>query len=93
MNLVPHNRHILVSVCEDTQEEENNLIVLPSDYEKPKSPYVVCDVLDVADDCETNIKQTQRVIAERRMLHTIEVEEQEFHLILENYIYGRINED
>tara|TARA_Y100000593_G_C4177156_1_gene270094 strand:+ start:254 stop:535 length:282 start_codon:yes stop_codon:yes gene_type:complete len=93
MNLVPHNRHILVSVCEHTQEEENNLIVLPSDYEKPKSPYVVCDVLDVADDCETNIKQMQRVIAERRMLHTIEVEEQEFHLILENYIYGRINED
>ena len=36
MNLVPYNRHILVSICEDSQEEENNLLVLPSDYEKPK---------------------------------------------------------
>ena len=93
MNFVPYNRHILVNVCEEPQEEKNNVIVLPSDYEKPKSPYVLCDVIDVADDCETNVKQMQRVIAERRMLHKIEVENQEFHLVLENYIYGRLNED
>jgi len=93
MNFIPYNRHILVGIHEEKEEQTNNIIVLPSDYEKPKSPYVVCNVLDIADDCEMKLKQTERIVVERRMLHAIEIENQEYFLVLENYVYGRIHED
>ena len=93
MNFIPYNRHILVDMCEEKQEEKNNIIMLPSDYERPKSPYALCTIIDIADDCEIKLKRTEKIVAERRMLHQIDIEGQEFFLVMENYVYGRIHED
>jgi len=33
------------------------------------------------------------VLVERRMLHKVEISDYSFYLVLENYIYGRINNE
>ena len=36
----PFNRHLLVEPLEEEEEEAESVIVLPTDYEKPQSPYL-----------------------------------------------------
>ena len=95
MNFEPVNRHILVKFLEQTQIQEEPLIVLPDEYKKPESPYAVCTVFDVATDSKffNSFKKHDTIVIERRMLQKIEVEANEFYLVLDNYILGRIEDE
>ncbi len=91
----PYNRHLVVDLIEEKTEEQESIVVLPSDYKKPASPFVKALVIDVAEDskfCDT-LELNDVILAERRMLHKVEISEYSFYLILENYIYGRINNE
>ena len=92
MKLEPTNRHILVKPIDKQKEEQDSIIVLPQDYEKPQSPYKLCEVLDTAGDSKFfgSLKKKDIIVVEQRMLQKIEVEQNEFYLILENYVLGRI---
>ena len=85
----PFNRHILVSPIEEQQENENSLIVLPSDYKKPESPYQQAEVLELSDDCKIELSPGDKVVFEKRTLQEIQIVGETYYLILENYIYGR----
>ena len=93
MKIEPTNRFLLVKPIEEKEQESNPLIILPSDYKKQDSPYVLCEVLDIASDSKffgLTKKNKQKFIVERRMLQKIELQGNEFYLILENYVLGRI---
>ena len=92
MKFEPTNRHILVEVQEQKEENSESLIYLPEGYKKQESPHALCLVCGVASDSKffNKLKEGDRVVIERRMLQKIEVEKGEFYLILDNYILGRI---
>jgi hypothetical protein len=86
---------LVVDLIEEKTEEQESIVVLPSDYKKPASPFVKALVIDVAEDSKfrDTLKLNDVILAERRMLHKVEISEYSFYLILENYIYGRINNE
>ena len=93
MQFKPFNRHLVVNLIEKEEKVDESLIVLPSDYEKPLSPYAKAEVIEVASDSSLSnwLQEEDEVIVERRMLHKIEIDDSSFYLILENYVYGRID--
>ena len=91
MYLEPHNRHLLVLPLKE--EEEEPKFVLPDEYKVPKSQYVVCDILGIADDCKVSLHIGDRVIVERRMLQEIKAMRETNYLVLENYVYGRLQDE
>ena len=91
MYLEPKNRHILVLPIE--QEEEETTILLPEEYKKPKPPYVTCDVLGIAEDCTLKINIGDTIVVEGTMLCEVKAMGETNYLVLENYVYGRIQNE
>tara|TARA_B100000941_G_C28077747_1_gene337257 strand:+ start:162 stop:434 length:273 start_codon:yes stop_codon:yes gene_type:complete len=87
----PLNRHLLVQPIEEEREKEESVIVLPTDYEKPLAPYVVAELLDFAPDCQKEHVVGSTVVLERRMLNTLEIHGKTYYLVLENYLFGRLD--
>ena len=94
MHFKPFNRHLVVDLVED-KPEKDSLVALPFDYKKPESPYVNAVVQEVSEDSKFNgvLFPNDVVLIERRMLQKVEINEFSFYLVLENYIYGRINNE
>ena len=91
----PFNRHIVVDIIEEKEKTEESLVVLPTDYQKPVSPFARCIVIQPSTDCKLfdNLKLNDEVLVERRMLNKVEINDYSFYLILENYVYGRISNE
>ena len=88
-----YNRHVLVELVEEEEEEQQSLIALPQDYKKSESPYLVVKVLQVSGDSNLFLEQGDLVVIERRMLTEIEIKGEKNYLVLENYIYGRLDDE
>ena len=86
----PFNRHILIKLIEKEEAKEESLVVLPTDYKKPESPHQLGVVLETAGDCSLPVSSGDTVVFEKRMINKIQIEEETYYLVLENYIYGRI---
>ena len=86
----PFNRHILIKPVVEKKKEKATLVVLPSDYKKPESPYQLAEVLELSDDCKVELSSGDKIVFEKRTLQKIEIHGELYYLILENYIYGRI---
>lgn len=91
MYLEPKNRHLLVLPIEE--KNEKSTILVPDDYKKPQSPYVTCDILGKADDCTVTANIGDRVVIERRMLCEVKAMGETNYLVLENYVYGRLQDE
>ena len=90
MYLEPKNRHLLILPLEEEQKQVT--IVLPDDYKKPESPYVICDVLGKSSDCKVGVDIGDRIVVERRMISEVKAMGETNYLVLENYVYGRLQE-
>ena len=88
-----YNRHVLVELVDEEEEKQESLIALPQDYKKVESPYLVVKVLQISDDCKLFLEQGDLIVIERRMLTEIEIKGEKNYLVLENYIYGRIDDE
>tara|TARA_Y100001973_G_scaffold106001_1_gene181460 strand:- start:8198 stop:8485 length:288 start_codon:yes stop_codon:yes gene_type:complete len=88
-----YNRHVLIDPIEEEQEEQHSLIALPDDYKKTESPYVVATILDFADDCKCRLSIGSDVVLERRMMIEVDIKGKKNYLVLENYIYGSIEDE
>ena len=88
-----YNRHVLVELVDEEEEKQDSLIALPQDYKKVESPYLVVKVLQISDDCKLFLEQGDLIVIERRMLTEIEIKGEKNYLVLENYIYGRIDDE
>ena len=91
MYLEPKNRHLLVHLIDD--EKKDVKFVLPDEYKVPESQYVVCDVLGMSEDCKVSVTIGDRIVAERRMIQEIKALGETNYLVLENYIYGRLQDE
>ena len=92
MYFEPKNRHLLVHPLDD-DEPTKSLIVLPDDYAPEQSVYISCDVLGMATDCKVEVEIGDRIVIERRMLQEIKAAGETNYLVLENYIYGRLQDE
>ena len=93
MHFIPYNRHLVIDLIEEEEKIDESVIVLPSDYEKPQSPYAKAIVIEVSKESKFygSLETNDTILVERRMLHKIEIDDSSFYLILENYIFGRID--
>ena len=87
------NRHVWIELLEEEEKKEDKGFLLPEGYEKPKSEYVLGKVLGFAEDCKQDLLENEVVIFQRSMLQEIEIKDQKIYLILENYIFGSINDE
>tara|TARA_A100001391_G_scaffold200595_2_gene185503 strand:- start:238 stop:525 length:288 start_codon:yes stop_codon:yes gene_type:complete len=87
------NRHVWIEVLEEEEKKEDKGFLLPEGYEKPKSDYVLGRVLGFAEDCKQDFLEDEIVIFQRSMMQEIEINNQKIYLILENYIFGSINDE
>ena len=94
MHFKPFNRHIVVDIVE-TKKQEKGLVVLPTDYKKPESPYIKAVVKECSEDSKFHgvLFANDTVLIERRMLQKVEFDQNSIYLVLENYIYGRLNDE
>ena len=74
------------------EEKQETTIILPEDYRKPESPYIVCEVLGIASDCSIELDISNKIVIERSMLQEIKTAGETNYLVLENYVYGRLEE-
>ena len=86
----PLNRHLLIS-RKEVEEKNDNTFLLPDDYQKPSDPYEVVKVLSKAIDCTLDVDADDHVVVERSQVQTVSFEGQEFHIVLQNHVYGVLN--
>ena len=86
----PLNRHLLIS-RKEVEEKNDNTFVLPDDYQKHSDPYEVVKVLSKAIDCTLDVDADDHVVVERSQVQTVSFEGQEFHIVLQNHVYGVLN--
>ena len=91
--LTPFNRHILIELLEQEEKVEDKPFLLPDDYKKQKSPYVLCKVLDFCHECKVDIAIESKIVVQRSMIETIDILDQTYYLVLENYVYGSIENE
>ena len=95
MSLIPENRHLLVVPIEEPMISQNHdrvQLLMPDDFVPPQSLHVVCEVVAIAkDSCKKFYGEAiDRIVTERRMLQEIKVEGETYYLVLENYVFGRL---
>ena len=80
----------------ETYKEENRedpLFLMPEDYRPPKSPYVICDILGMASDCEISLDVGDTIVVERSTLQEIKGDFDTIYVVKENYVYGRLENE
>ena len=90
MYLRPKNRHILVKTrkVEEQEESTNSSFVLPEGYSKSIEQYAMAEVMEASEDCSVSVGRGDTVLVPTNMLLDIKIEDDEFQMILENYILG-----
>ena len=91
MQFKPFNKHLLIKPQEQEQEQnkENPLFVMPDEYQPPKSPYVIADVIGMSDDCTIDLSLGDTIVVERTTVQEIKADSQTIYVVEENYVYGR----
>ena len=92
MMFVPLNRHILVKREENEEPVTDRSFVLPDDYAKPEEPYEVVEVLAASTDCKLLLGVGDKIVVERTMVNLLTVNGKEYYLVLENYVYGAMDQ-
>tara|TARA_R110000824_G_scaffold329007_1_gene515860 strand:+ start:345 stop:626 length:282 start_codon:yes stop_codon:yes gene_type:complete len=90
MKIKPLNRHLVVEKVEEKKEKKDlSGFVVPEEF-RPKDEYSVVKVLDIAEDSKFEVSWVDRkVIVETNMLFEVVGST----LILENYVYGLVDEE
>ena len=92
MHLKPFNKHLLILPRENQQEQsEKPLFVMPDEYQPPKSPYIIADVIDMSDDCTISLSLGDTVVVERTTVQEIKADLETIYVVKENYVYGRLD--
>lgn len=92
MNLIPCNRHIHVEPYEEITEK--NDILLPEEYLKKKKDkqYGLWKVISVPDNLSLNININSIIIVENISIKELEISNQKFHLVQENYVLAIVKQ-
>ena len=90
MKIKPLNRHLVVhKKPQEKKGKKSSSFILPEGYESSIEKYSIVKVLDIAEDSKLKgIKPGSEVIVETSMLFEVTGSV----LILENYVYGLVDE-
>ena len=89
MKIKPLNRHLVVHKKPQEKKEKTSAFILPEGYESSIEKYSVVKVLDIAEDSKLKgIRAGSEVVVETSMLFEVSGST----LILDNYVYGLIDE-
>ena len=64
---------------------------MPDEYQPPKSPYVIADVIGMSDDCTINLSLGDTVVVERTTVQEIKADLETIYVVKENYVYVRLD--
>ena len=94
MNLDPRNRFILVSEVEKTNDGVLPTVLLPEGYSVKTSPYGVYKIQQLSEDCtKVSFDDVGKlVMVNDSMVETASLDQGDFLLVLENHIYGVLDE-
>jgi len=85
---IPVNRYIAVELPAP-KEDRSSDILLPEDYNPIQAKHVVGTVIEYSDDVRYTLHIGDKVIIDRSMIEEIEVENESYFIVLDNYIVGR----
>lgn len=91
MHLKPFNKHLLILPREEERATDNPVFVMPNDYQPPKSPYVIADVIGISDDCSIALSLGDTIVVDRTTVQEIKADLETIYVVKENYVYGRID--
>ena len=91
MEFKPFNRHLQIIPQEKEQDKEDPLFIMPEEYQPPKSPYVIGEVVGISDDCTIDLNLGETIVVERSTIQEIKGDFQTIYVVKENYVYGRID--
>ena len=88
MNITPQNRHLLIEVPNEVEDDsKHGAFLLPEGYEKPKSEHGKVKVLDgSASSMEIGLY----VVVPRHMIQEIDIGDTTFNLVQENYVLATV---
>ena len=96
MNFHPRNRFILVSEVEESPSEDEVLptVLLPEGYAVKSSPYGVYKIQQLSSDCtKVSLDDVGKlVMVDDSMVETASLAQGDFLLVLENHVYGILDE-
>ena len=99
MKFYPRNRYLLVQTAAKEQAEQSG-VLLPEGYSLSKEKFVVATVLESAPDCKRDpvynkeqYPRGKKVVVDNSMVETIDLNGEEFEIVLENYVVGLMNEE
>jgi hypothetical protein len=64
---------------------------MPEEYQPPKSPYVIADVIGMSDDCSIALELGDTIVVDRTTVQEIKADLETIYVVKENYVYGRID--
>ena len=86
MNLKPYNRHLILDLQDDADDDEPT-ILLPEEY-KPKQPFAMAKILAISDDCKSTdgLKVGDTILCNNSMVEEVKIKGETYYLLLENYV-------
>ncbi len=84
---VPHNRYVLIERIE--KEQEKSQVLVPDDYIK-EEPHGLYKILSLSRDSQCPSSAGSLVAVENSMVQEINVTDDKYLVVLENYILGAI---
>ena len=92
MSLDPRNRHLLLELLPEEEEQEKSAVLLPDGYKPVQNRYVAARLLERAPDCNIECSLDSVIVVENSMVNEVSYNGHTFHLVLENYVLGVIEE-
>ena len=91
MSFYPRNRHVLIEIMENQKEEVQSTVLLPEGYGEKKDPYVCAVVKEVSPSCTINVGKGDKVVVQTSMVQDVNIDDNLYTIVLENYICGVIS--
>ena len=92
MKFLPRNRHLLVEKISETNEKEA-VFILPEGYTTKDAKYELVKIINFSEDCTLNCYQGAVAVVNGNMVEEVEAGKEKFSLILENYVFGILEEE
>lgn len=87
MKFEPRNRHLLVEKIQKKEEETS--VLLPESYKKVEE-YLLLRVLATSPDCSVMARKGEKIVVPTHLVQDVDVDGQNFSIVLENHICGVI---
>ena len=92
MVLKPVNRYVWVSVFAQQENTTDSGIVLPDDFKPTQEKFCTAKVIRAAEDTRFSLQDGCMVVVDKSMIEEINVNNQLFTIVQDNYILGILSE-